>query len=109
MPTFSSYTKRDGSVEPSYNLSIYDSTNNNANGAKGYKEFVLKVRNEQPMLYNTLIDANGLTSANITNDTALTSYITKNTINVMDATSTPIALSNDFNTKAKKGIFNKSK
>ncbi len=109
MPTFSSYTKRDGSVEPSYKLSIYDGSNANASGAKGYKEFVLKVREEQPMLYNTLIDANGLTSANITDDNSLTSYITKNTINVMDANSTPIALSNDFNTKSKKGIFNKSK
>lgn len=108
MPSFKSYTKRDGTVEPAYNLSIYDSSNASANGAKGYKEFVLKIRNEQPMLYNTLIDANGLTSANIKDDNTLTNYITNNTFDLSNG-ATPIALSNEEEetTTKKKGIFKK--
>lgn len=110
MPSFKSYTKRDGQVEPAYNLSIYDENSANANGAKGYKEFVLKVRNEQPMLYNTLIDANGLTSANITDDTSLNAYIQKNTYDLAPQGATPIVLSLDEEeetTTKKKGIFKK--
>lgn len=110
MPSFKSYTKRDGQVEPAYNLSIYDVNNANANGAKGYKEFVLKVRNEQPMLYNTLIDANGLTSANITDDNSLKAYIQKNTYDLAPQGATPIVLSLDEEeetTTKKKGIFKK--
>lgn len=85
------------------------STNANASGAKGYKEFVLKIRQEQPMLYNTLIDANGLTSANITDDTSLSAYITKNTYDLAPQGATPIALDLDEEeeTKKKKGIFKK--
>lgn len=110
MPSFKSYTKRDGQVEPAYNLSIYDGSNASANGAKGYKEFVLKVRNEQPMLYNTLIDANGLTSANIKDDTSLNAYIQKNTYDLAPQGATPIVLSLDEEeetTTKKKGIFKK--
>lgn len=110
MPSFKSYTKRDGQVEPAYNLSIYDENSANANGAKGYKEFVLKVRNEQPMLYNTLIDANGLTSANIKDDTSLNAYIQKNTYDLAPQGATPIVLSLDEEeetTTKKKGIFKK--
>lgn len=111
MPSFKSYTKRDGSVEPAYDLSKFnESSAGIASGAKGYKEFVLKVRNEQPMLYNTLIDANGLTSANITDDTSLTAYITKNTYDLAPQGATPIALSLDEEeetTTKKKGIFKK--
>lgn len=110
MPSFKSYTKRDGSVEPAYDLSKFnESSTGIANGAKGYKEFVLKIRNEQPMLYNTLIDANGLTSANITDDTTLTNYITKNTYDLTPQGATPIALDLDEEetTTKKKGIFKK--
>ena len=112
MPTFSSYTKRDGSVEPSYDLSKYDTTQNpNANGSKGYKEFVLKIRQEQPMLYNTLIDTNGKTNANITDQNSLQQYITKNTFDLTQGTgATPIALLDEAEVATtKKGIFNKSK
>lgn len=110
MPSFKSYTKRDGQVEPAYNLSIYDGNSTNASGAKGYKEFVLKVRNEQPMLYNTLIDASGLTSANIKDDNSLNAYIQKNTYDLAPQGATPIVLSLDEEeetTTKKKGIFKK--
>ena len=116
MPVFSSYTKRDGSVEPSYDLSKYDTTQTpNANGSKGYKEFVLKIRQEQPMLYNTLIAAddnsgqNALTSAGIKNQATLQTYIQKNTFDLTNG-ATPIALLEEEGTPiTKKGIFNKSK
>ena len=112
VPKFSSYTKRDGTVEPSYDLSKYDTTQNpNANGSKGYKEFVLKIRSEQPMLYNTLIDTNGKTNANITDQNSLQQYITKNTFDLTTGTgATPIALLDKEGTPTtKKGIFSKSK
>ena len=117
MPVFSSYTKRDGSVEPSYDLSKYDTTQNpNANGSKGYKEFVLKIRSEQPMLYNTLIAADDqtntvpLTSAGIKNQDTLTKYIQSHTYNLIDNGAKPIALleeASEGKTKAK--LFSKSK
>ena len=86
MPKFSSYVKRDGTVEPAYNLSIYDKTDPQANGAQGYKEFVLKIRKEQPMLYNTLRSDQGITNANITDKNSLTQYITKNTFDLTTGT-----------------------
>lgn len=111
MPSFKSYTKRDGTVESAYDLSKFnESSTSGTSGAKGYKEFVLKVRNEQPMLYNTLIDANGLTSANITDDTSLSDYIQKNTYDLAPQGATPIVLSLDEEeetTTKKKGIFKK--
>ena len=116
MPVFSSYTKRDGSVEPSYDLSKYDTTQNpNANGSKGYKEFVLKIRSEQPMLYNTLIAAddnsgqNALTSAGIKDAATLNKYIKDHTFDLTNG-ATPIALleeASEGKTKAK--LFSKSK
>ena len=119
MPKFSSYVKRDGTVEPAYDLSKWDNTQTNnqpSAGAKGYKEFVLKIRSEQPMLYNTLIAADDqtntvpLTSAGIKNQQTLTDYITKHTHNLIGAGATPIALLEEEGTPTtKKGIFSKSK
>ena len=92
MPVFSSYVKRDGTVEPAYDLSKWSATeagNQPSTGAKGYKEFVLKIRKEQPMLYNTLIAAddnnhqNPLTSAGIKDATTLTNYINSHTHDLM--------------------------
>ena len=117
MPVFSSYVKRDGTVEPAYDLGKYD-TNDNSHGAqqsgqKGYKEFVLKIRKEQPMLYNTLIgDGNGntaLTSAGIKDAATLQTYITNHTFDLTNG-ATPIALleeASEGKTKAK--LFSKSK
>lgn len=119
MPVFSSYTKRDGSVEPAYDLGKYD-TNDNSHGAqqsgqKGYKEFVLKIRSEQPMLYNTLIAADDqtntvpLTSAGIKDANSLQQYITKNTFDLTNG-ATPIALLEEASEgKAKARLFSKSK
>lgn len=113
VPRFNSYTKRDGTVEPAYNLGKFDeqdnSTINNDNGAKGYKEFVLKIRQEQPMLYNTLISDQGVTSANITNADTLNKYIKANTFDLTNGAK-PIALldeASEGKTKAK--FFAKSK
>lgn len=112
MPKFSSYVKRDGSVEPAYNLNKWSATEANnqpSQGAKGYKEFVLKIRKEQPMLYNTLISDQGNTSANITDNNSLQAYITKNTFNLTNG-ATPIALleeASEGKTKAK--LFSKAK
>ena len=92
MPVFSSYVKRDGTVEPAYDLSKWSATeagNQPSTGAKGYKEFVLKIRSEQPMLYNTLIAAddnnhqNPLTSNGIKDATTLTNYINSHTHDLM--------------------------
>lgn len=117
MPKFSSYVKRDGSVEPAYNLNKWDQTaagSDPSTGAKGYKEFVLKIRSEQPMLYNTLIsDGSGqkpLTSAGIKDAGTLQAYIQKNTHNLIANGATPIALLEEAEAPTtKKGIFNKSK
>ena len=120
MPVFSSYVKRDGTVEPAYDLSKWSSAEANnkpSQGAKGYKEFVLKIRKEQPMLYNTLIEADDkgntvpLTSAGIKNQATLEAYITKNTFDLTTGTgATPIALLEEEGTPTtKKGIFSKSK
>ena len=118
MPKFSSYVKRDGSVEPAYDLSKWDQTQaagQPSQGAKGYKEFVLKIRKEQPMLYNTLIAAddnsgqNALTSAGIKDANSLQQYITKNTFDLTNGAQ-PIALLEEEGTPTtKKGIFSKSK
>lgn len=116
IPVFSSYTKRDGSVEPAYDLSKWSATEANnqpSQGAKGYKEFVLKIRQEQPMLYNTLIsEGNGntaLTSAGIKDANTLQQYITDHTFNLTNG-ATPIALLEEVEAPTtKKGIFNKSK
>ena len=119
LPKFSSYVKRDGTVEPAYDLGKYD-TNDNSHGAqqsgqKGYKEFVLKIRSEQPMLYNTLIAAddnsgqNALTSAGIKDAATLATYITNHTFDLTNG-ATPIALleeASEGKTKAK--LFSKSK
>ena len=112
MPKFSSYVKRDGSVEPAYNLNKWSATEAGSDpsaGAKGYKEFVLKIRSEQPMLYNTLISDQGVTNANITNAGTLQTYIQKNTFDLTNG-ATPIALleeASEGKTKAK--LFSKSK
>ena len=118
MPKFSSYVKRDGTVEPAYDLGKYD-TNDNSHGAqqsgqKRYKEFVLKIRSEQPMLYNTLIsdgqnNQKPLTSAGIKAAGTLTQYISDHTFNLTNG-ATPIALLEEEGTPTtKKGIFSKSK
>ena len=117
MPKFSSYVKRDGTVEPAYNLnkwSATEATNDPSAGAKGYKEFVLKIRQEQPMLYNTLIgEGNGgaaLTNNGINNQVTLTNYINSHTYNLIGNNATPIALLEEEGTPTtKKGIFSKSK
>ena len=118
MPVFSSYVKRDGTVEPAYDLSTWDQTaasNDPSAGAKGYKEFVLKIRSEQPMLYNTLIAADDqtntvpLTSAGIKDATTLEKYIKDHTFDLTNG-ATPIALldeSSEGKTKAR--LFSKSK
>ena len=118
MPVFSSYVKRDGTVEPAYDLSKWDQTQaagQPSAGAKGYKEFVLKIRKEQPMLYNTLIAADDqtntvpLTSAGIKDANSLAQYITDHTFNLTNG-ATPIALleeASEGKTKAK--LFSKSK
>lgn len=118
IPKFSSYVKRDGSVEPAYDLGKWDENDNThgaqpSQGAKGYKEFVLKIRQEQPMLYNTLIsEGNGntaLTSAGIKDANTLQQYITDHTFNLTNG-ATPIALLEEVEAPTtKKGIFNKSK
>ena len=119
LPKFSSYVKRDGSVEPSYNLAKYDKNDNttvqNDQGSQGYKEFVLKIRSEQPMLYNTLIAADDktntvpLTSAGIKDATTLNKYIKDHTFDLTNG-ATPIALLDEEGTPTtKKGIFSKSK
>ena len=118
MPKFSSYVKRDGSVEPAYNLnkwSATEATNDPSTGAKGYKEFVLKIRKEQPMLYNTLIsdgnnNQNPLTNNGIKDQQTLTAYITAHTHDLIGNGATPIALLEEEGTPTtKKGIFSKSK
>ena len=117
MPKFSSYVKRDGTVEPAYDLSKWDQAaagDQPTAGAQGYKEFVLKIRQEQPMLYNTLIgDGSGgaaLTSAGIKDATTLTNYINSHTHNLIGNNATPIALLEEEGTPTtKKGIFSKSK
>ena len=116
MPTFSSYVKRDGSVEPAYDLSKWSSTeagNQPSTGAQGYKEFVLKIRSEQPMLYNTLIsEGNGqtaLTSAGIKDANSLAQYITDHTFNLTNGAQ-PIALLEEASEgKTKARLFSKSK
>lgn len=113
VPKFSSYVKRDGTVEPAYDLNKWDENDNtgthNSPGTKGYKEFVLKIRQEQPMLYNTLISDQGVTSANITNAGTLSAYIQKNTFDLTNGAQ-PIALLEEEGTPiTKKGIFSKSK
>ena len=113
MPKFSSYVKRDGSVEPAYNLNKWSATeaaSDPSAGAKGYKEFVLKIRSEQPMLYNTLISDQGVTNANITNADTLNKYIQSHTYNLIGNGAQPIALleeASEGKTKAK--LFSKSK
>ena len=118
MPKFSSYVKRDGTVEPAYNLnkwSATEATNDPSTGAKGYKEFVLKIRQEQPMLYNTLISDgqntnNPLTNNGIKNQGTLETYIQKHTHNLIGNQAQPIALleeASEGKTKAK--LFSKSK
>ena len=119
VPKFSSYTKRDGSVEPAYDLNKWDENDNtgthNSPGTKGYKEFVLKIRSEQPMLYNTLIaegdpsNQKPLTSAGIKDTNSLQQYITNNTFDLTNG-ATPIALldeASEGKTKAK--LFTRSK
>ena len=117
MPKFSSYVKRDGSVEPAYNLNKWSATDAGSDpstGAQGYKEFVLKIRSEQPMLYNTLIAADDqtntvpLTSAGIKDANSLQQYITKNTFDLTNG-ATPIALLEEGTPTTKKGIFSKAK
>ena len=113
MPKFSSYVKRDGTVEPAYNLNKWDQTaagSDPSAGAKGYKEFVLKIRSEQPMLYNTLISDTGITNANITDQNSLDAYIKKHKYDLIGAGAQPIALLEEEGTPTtKKGIFSKSK
>ena len=118
MPKFSSYVKRDGSVETAYNLNKWRATeavSDPTPGAQGYKEFVLKIRKEQPMLYNTLISDgqntnNPLTSAGINDANSLTKYISDHTYNLIANGATPIALLEEEGTPTtKKGIFSKSK
>ena len=117
MPKFSSYVKRDGSVEPAYNLNKWDqaqATNQPSQGAKGYKEFVLKIRQEQPMLYNTLISEwqsqKPLTNNGIKDQTTLEAYIKKNTFDLTTGTgATPIALLEEEGTPiTTTGMFSKS-
>ena len=117
MPKFSSYVKRDGTVEPAYNLNKWSATDAGSDpsaGAQGYKEFVLKIRKEQPMLYNTLIsewqNQKPLTNNGIKDQQTLGDYITKHTYNLIGNNAQPIALLEEEGTPiTKKGIFNKSK
>ena len=118
MPKFSSYVKRDGSVEPAYNLNKWSATeavSDPTPGARGYKDFVLKIRKEQPMLYNTLIEAddNGgtkpLTSAGIKDVATLATYISDHTFDLTNGAK-PIALLEEASEgKTKARLFSKSK
>ena len=117
MPKFSSYVKRDGSVEPAYNLNKWSATeavSDPTPGAQGYKEFVLKIRQEQPMLYNTLIsewqNQKPLTNNGIKDQTTLDNYINSHKYDLIAAGAQPIALleeASEGKTKAK--LFSKSK
>ena len=118
MPKFSSYVKRDGTVEPAYDLSKWSANEAGSTpsaGAQGYKEFVLKIRQEQPMLYNTLIAAddnsgqNALTNNGIKNQATLQTYITNHTHDLIGNQAQPIALLEEATPTTKKGIFSKSK
>ena len=118
MPVFSSYVKRDGSVEPAYDLNKWDNTQTNnspSTGAQGYKEFVLKIRKEQPMLYNTLIsdgqnNQKPLTNNGINNQVTLQQYITNHTHDLIGAGAQPIALLEEASEgKTKARLFSKSK
>ena len=117
MPKFSSYVKRDGSVEPAYNLNKWSATeavSDPTPGAQGYKEFVLKIRKEQPMLYNTLIsewqNQKPLTNNGIKDQTTLDNYINSHKYDLIANGATPIALLEEEGTPTtKKGIFSKSK
>ena len=118
MPKFSSYVKRDGSVEPAYDLNKWDNTQTNnspSTGAQGYKEFVLKIRKEQPMLYNTLIsdgqnNQKPLTNNGINNQVTLQQYITNHTHDLIGAGAQPIALLEEASEgKTKARLFSKSK
>ena len=117
MPKFSSYVKRDGSVEPAYNLNKWSATeavSDPTPGAQGYKEFVLKIRKEQPMLYNTLIsewqNQKPLTNNGIKDQTTLDNYINSHKYDLIAAGAQPIALLEEEGTPTtKKGIFSKSK
>ena len=112
MPTFSSYVKRDGTVEPAYDLNKWSATeasNQPSQGAQGYKEFVLKIRKEQPMLYNTLISEQGTTNANITDQATLSTYITNHTFDLTNGAQ-PIALLEEASEgKTKARLFSKAK
>ena len=120
VPKFSSYTKRDGSVEPAYDLNKWDENDNtgthNSPGTKGYKEFVLKIRQEQPMLYNTLIAAddnsgqNALTNNGIKNQQTLDAYIKNHKYDLIGNGAAPIALLEEASKgKTKAKLFSKSK
>ena len=116
MPVFSSYVKRDGSVEPAYNLnkwSAAEAVSDPTPGAQGYKEFVLKIRQEQPMLYNTLIsewqNQKPLTNNGIKDQNTLDQYITDHTFDLTNG-ATPIALLEEASEgKTKARLFSKSK
>ena len=119
MPKFSSYVKRDGSVEPAYNLNKWSATEAGGDptpGAQGYKEFVLKIRQEQQMLYNTLIsDGQGqnankpLTNNGIQDQGTLDNYIAANKFDLTNGAK-PIALLDEASKgKTKAKLFSKSK
>ena len=116
LPKFSSYVKRDGSVEPAYNLNKWSATeavSDPTPGAQGYKEFVLKIRQEQPMLYNTLIsewqNQKPLTNNGIKDQTTLDNYIRDHTFDLTNGAK-PIALLEEASEgKTKARLFSKSK
>lgn len=91
LPTFKSYVKRDGTVVPQRNLSTYND----------YVQFKKDLRAEQPMLYNTLINEDGITDNGINAEGNWTQYIADNTINLTNGL-TPILVENGM-------IKNKSK
>lgn len=70
LPTFKSYTKVDGTVVEALDLSNFEN----------YKKFKQQLRAEQPMLYNTIIDANGITSNGVKDDATWKAKIQENTL-----------------------------
>lgn len=70
LPNYKSYVKRNGDVVPAYNLSNFDD----------YKRFKLELRKSQPMLYNTLIDENGITGNGVKDSGTWSTFISDNTL-----------------------------
>lgn len=70
LPTIPGYTDKSGNVIAAYNLNTYNE----------YVNWKKKIREQQPMLYSALIDADGYTSNGVKDSGAWTKWITANTL-----------------------------